>query len=265
MRTTDENMANAIRLIAVERGIDPRTQALIAFGGAGPVHARSVAERLGIATVLIPPHAGLCAAVGAMIAQARVDRVRTCYARSDQVDIAALAELERELRHEAVADLRRTAADAEPRLERVAAMRYEGQNYELEVTLADGDLDEAGWAGLLRRFEEAHERQFGFALPGEPAELINLRVTATHPEARPALRRPDGDNRRDGERPVWFGARGPTSCPIVPREHLAAGHRLTGPAIIEEIDSTTVVFPGDTVTVDDSGVLALRIATGARP
>jgi N-methylhydantoinase A len=264
VRTTDENMANAIRLIAVERGLDPRNQALVAFGGAGPLHARSVAERLGITTVLVPPHAGLCAAVGAMISQARVDRVRTCYARSDQVDVAQLGELEREVRELAVADLHRTAERSQPNLERVAAMRYEGQNYELEVALPEGELDETRWLELLGRFQDAHRQQFGFALPGEPVELINLRVTATHAEARPPLERPTGDNRSRGRRAVWFSAQGPAACPIYARDDLAAGHRLIGPAIIEDIDSTAVLFPGDELTVHDSGVLALQIAAASR-
>ena len=90
MRTVDENMANAIRLIAVERGLDTRDFALIAFGGAGPLHARAVAERLGMRTVIVPPHPGLCSAFGAAIAEARVDRVQTLFTHSDNVDIAGL-------------------------------------------------------------------------------------------------------------------------------------------------------------------------------
>ena len=110
VRTADENMANAIRLIAVERGIDPRDFSLVAFGGAGPLHGREVAARLGIRRILVPPHPGLCGAVGALIATPRVDRVRTYYVRSANVDIDGLAEVERELRGQAESELARSRA-----------------------------------------------------------------------------------------------------------------------------------------------------------
>jgi N-methylhydantoinase A len=259
VRIADENMANAIRLIAVERGLDPRRLALIAFGGAGPLHARAVAARLGMSTVLVPPHPGLCSALGATIAQARVDHVRTHYARSDHVDVAEIARVERELRGEAVRDLRQTITVDAPVLTRAAALRYEGQNYELEVELPDGDLDEDGWRELMRRFETEHERQYGFALPGEPVELINLRVTALRDERRPALEMPAAADARTTSRPVWFAADEPTDCTIYLRDQLAAGVELEGPLIVAEPDSTTLVAPGDRLTVDESGVLVITI------
>src|SRR5262245_60405743 len=174
-------MANAIRLIAVERGLDPRDFALIAFGGAGPLHARAVAERLDIPTVLVPPHPGLCSALGAAIAQARVDRVQTVYARSDAVDLASVSATEHALRESTIADLRRNVDVDEPEVRRSADLRYAGQNYELEVPLPDGDLA-AGWPALLERFAADHERQYGFSLPGEAIELINVRITALRPD-----------------------------------------------------------------------------------
>ena len=140
VRTADENMANAIRLIAVERGLDPRDFALIAFGGAGPLHARAVAERLDMRTVLVPPHPGLCSAFGAAIAQARVDRVQTFYARSDQrcrrgAGRARAATLRKRGRRRAAAQRRRGGPGS---CERSADMRYAGQNYELEVAASRG-------------------------------------------------------------------------------------------------------------------------------
>jgi N-methylhydantoinase A len=121
VRTADENMANAIRLIAVERGLDPGQFSLIGFGGAGPLHARAVAERLGIATVVIPPEPGLCSAFGCAITEARIDRAQTCYARSDHVDRQELAERERRLRAQALTDLRRSVDVDDPLLRRSAS------------------------------------------------------------------------------------------------------------------------------------------------
>lgn len=259
VRTADENMANAVRLIAVDRGLDPREFALVAFGGAGPLHARMVAERLDIGTVLVPPHPGLCSALGAAIAQARVDRVRSYYARSDQPHPPGLAQAEREVREDAVAELRRSVDVAEPQVIRSAAMRYAGQNYELEVRLPDADLGEHGWHELLARFEAEHERQYGFALPGETVELIHLRATAIREEKPPRIA---GAISTPGEaryRAVWLDERGPIRCAIYRREQIPAGGELAGPAVIEDADSTTVIFAGDTVRADESGVLIITL------
>jgi len=260
LRTVDENMANAIRLIAVERGLDTREFALIAFGGAGPLHARAVAERLGMATVIVPPHPGLCSAFGAAIAEARVDRVQTFFADSTDVDVAAIAKTLKRLREGAVADLRLSVDVANPEIRSSADMRYAGQNYELEVPLPEGDLDAAGWKKLMDGFAAAHERQYGFALPGEPIELINLRVTALKPEpVRDFADRSRGGGRPMTRRPVWFEVAAATPCAIHHRVELAAKDDLVGPAVIEETDSTTVLHPGDRLRLGKAGLLHLTL------
>ena len=137
IRTIDENMANAIRLIAVERGLDPRDFALIAFGGAGPLHGRAVAERLGINTVLVPPHPGLCSAFGAAIADARIDRVQTFFTESTRADIDAIAAALEDLCRRSLADLKRCIDTRSAEVRSSADLRYLGQNYELEVSLPD--------------------------------------------------------------------------------------------------------------------------------
>jgi N-methylhydantoinase A len=258
-RTADENMANAIRLIAVERGVDTREFALMAFGGAGPLQARAVARRLDMPTVLIPPNPGLCSAFGAGIATARVDRVRTFSASSDSVDLDRLADVERSLRQEALDELHATVGPADAQVDRRAALRYEGQNFELEVRIPEGELDAGGWPALLERFEAEHERQYGFALPGEPVELINLRTTAYAPAAAATPAAPPSAPREDRTRAVWFDTGVAEHCPVVMRETLAAGEEIAGPMVIQEPDSTTLVWPGDTVRVLPAGVLELRI------
>ncbi len=263
VRTADENMANAIRLIAVERGLDPRDFALIAFGGAGPLHARAVAERLDMPTVLVPPHPGLCSALGAAISQARVDRVQTHYVHSARVRIAELSLAERRLHEDTIAELRRNVDADEVQVRRSADLRYAGQNYELEVPLPDGDLDEGRWQMLLDRFEAEHDRQYGFRLPGAAIELINLRVTALRPELPVPLVAESGSPAEPARREVWFNADSPVDCPIYRRESLAPGTELEGPAIVEEPDSTTLVFDGDRLVVHESGVLVITI--GALP
>jgi N-methylhydantoinase A len=259
VRTADENMANAIRLIAVERGLDPRDFALIAFGGAGPLHARAVAERLEMPSVLVPPHPGLCSALGAAITQARIDRVRTFYARSNSVQVADVALAERLLREDTIAELHRNVGPCEAVVRRSADLRYAGQNYELEVGLPDGDLDEERWRLLLAGFEDDHERQYGFKLPGEAIEIVNLRVTALRPESAIPLVAETSAPAEPTLRSVWFEADSPVDCPIYRRAALVPGTELEGPAVIEEPDSTTLVFAGDRLVVHPSGVLVLTI------
>jgi N-methylhydantoinase A len=258
-RTADENMANAIRLIAVERGLDTRDFALMAFGGAGPLQGRAVADRLDMDTVLVPPHPGLCSAFGVGIATARVDRARTFSARSGSVALDRLASAERELRDEAVAELEASVGRAEANVIRRAALRYEGQNFELEVEIPDQELNAGGWFALLARFESEHERHYGFSLPGEPIELINLRATAQVQDAPAYPAAPAFVDHEPAVRAVWFADDVVDDCPVLMRESLHPGEVLTGPAVIQEPDSTTLVWPGDTVRVLGTGTLELKI------
>jgi N-methylhydantoinase A len=262
VQTADENMANAIRLIAVERGLDTRDFALIAFGGAGPLHARAVAERLGMKTVIVPPHPGLCSAFGAAIAEARVDRFQTFFTHSDGIDFAALGCAITRLRDSTVAELRASVEVKQPVIRSSADMRYSGQNYEIEVALPEGEMDQAGWDDTMARFAEAHARLYGFALPGEAVELINLRVTALSPEPPTSFRMAPKPARAPSGRKVWFDGNGGVDCAVFSRIKLGEGD-ADGPAVVEEVDSTTIVFPGDRIRLDQSGVMVLSLGGGA--
>jgi N-methylhydantoinase A len=263
IQTADENMANAIRLIAVERGLDPRDFALIAFGGAGPLHGRAVAERLGMKTVIVPPHPGLCSAFGAAIAEARVDRFQTFFTHSDGIDFETLGGALRRLREATVAELKASVEVEQPEIRSSADMRYSGQNYEVEVALPPGELDRESWPLVVERFTEVHSKLYGFALPGEPVELINLRVTALSPEPPAAFTIAPKPGRDAGTRDVRFEAKGAVRCVILSRAALAEQGSIAGPAVIEEADSTTLVFPGDEIRVEPSGVMIQTL--GKRP
>jgi N-methylhydantoinase A len=210
---------------------------------------------------VIPPEPGLCSAFGCAITEARIDRAQTCYARSDHVDRQELAGRERRLRAQALTDLRRSVDVDDPLLRRSADMRYAGQNYELEVPLPEADLEDAGWDELLGAFEAAHERQYGFALPGEPIELITLRVTALCSEAHPRLRvaASQATPQPVALREVWFDPAQPLECAIYRRSLLSEGAELRGPAVVEEDDSTTLLHPGDLARVEASGTLLLTL------
>jgi N-methylhydantoinase A len=253
----DEGMANAIRLVAVERGVDPRDFGLIAFGGAGPLHARAVASRLGIKRILVPPAPGLCSAFGALIAPARVDLVKTYYANSLTIDPAAMFAVIRELTADSIADLRRSVEVEEPTIECFASLRYLGQNFELEIEIPGGSG--GSWDELLRAFAAEHARQYGFDLPGEPVEVVSLRVTARREEQPLDLRTELDPGRESRSRTVWLSREGAVECPVHRRSELEPGTALSGPMIIEEPDSTTIAFAGDEVVADPSGVPVLNV------
>jgi N-methylhydantoinase A len=143
-----------------------------------------------------------------------------------------------------------------------AQLRYLGQNYELEVALPGGPMDEAGWRALLERFAAEHERQYGFNLPGEVVELTGLRATASMAQAAPAPPPAAVVPAVERTRTVVFEDAGAAECRIVRRPELAPGAELAGPVIVEEADSTTLTFPGDRVTVHSTGVLVVEL--GAR-
>nr|MBA3451056.1 hydantoinase/oxoprolinase family protein [Chloroflexia bacterium] len=262
VETANENMANQVKLIAVDRGLDPRDFVLIPFGGAGPVHASACARLLGITRVLIPPHPGLSSAFGALAANWRVDRVWTIFGRSTHLDIAGIAARLDALCAAAVRELREDGFAGEPLLLRSIDMRYAGQNYEREVSLPAGPFTAATADAMIARFGRAHDEFYGFSLEGEPVEFVHLRVSAIGPaELGAALAAPVGETAPapEARRSVSFRGLGYVETPVYRRERLPAGFTLAGPAIVEEPDSTSVVRPGDTLTVRADGLLELHL------
>jgi N-methylhydantoinase A len=262
VETANENMANQIKLISVDRGLDPREFVLIPFGGAGPVHARACAKLLGISRLLIPPHPGLSSAFGALAADWRVDRVWTIFGRSTDLNVPAVAERLETLTVSAVAELRDDGFMGEPIVLRAIDMRYAGQNYEREVSLPSSPFTAEVAGEMVARFGRAHDEFYGFSLEGEPVEFVNIRVTAIGPSDL----RTSGAETSTAEkaepvacRPVSFRGMGYLDTPVYRREAMPAGFGLEGPAIIEEPDSTTVVHPGDTLTVRADGLLGLSV------
>lgn len=262
VETANENMANQIKLISVDRGLDPRQFALIPFGGAGPVHGAACARLLGIERVLIPPHPGLSSAFGALAANWRVDRVWTIFGRSTHLNVEGIAERLNQLSDSAVRELRDDGFTGEPLILRSVDMRYAGQNYEREVSLPPGPFTAEAAEAMIGRFSRAHDEFYGFSLEGEPVEFVNLRVSAIGlSELGSVLQAPGGEGDPDpvAIRAVSFRGHGYLDTPVYRRQTLPAGFSLTGPAIIEETDSTTVVHPGDTLTVRADGLMEMVV------
>jgi N-methylhydantoinase A/oxoprolinase/acetone carboxylase beta subunit/N-methylhydantoinase B/oxoprolinase/acetone carboxylase alpha subunit len=256
---TTERMANAIREASIEKGADVRDFHLVAFGGAGPLHACDIADALGMKGVVVPPHPGLASAFGTLVADRRVDRRWTQYFRSDSVDLAAAGARLDAMEAEAATALAREGFRGTPAVARSISMRYAGQNYETDVPLPSGELDAAALERLLAAFHERHESTFGYSFPDEVVELIHFNVTALGASAAP--RPPEIASgpppAPEAHREVFFAAFGRVQTPIYRRAHLPAGWELAGPAVIEEDDSTTLLPPGARLAVGAGGILRI--------
>ncbi|MBI4242247.1 MAG: hydantoinase/oxoprolinase family protein [Candidatus Rokubacteria bacterium] len=266
IRVVNANMARALRVVTVQRGVDPTGLALLAFGGAGPLHAGALARELGIPTILVPPGPGILCALGLLVEELRADAVRTWVTR---LDLQALEPLERgfrELEADATAWLQRERVPPDRRqLSRWLDLRYEGQNYELLVPVPEEVWRERSLEPLRREFLQAHERTYGFAAEDEPIQVVNLRLVARGLPDLPELPRqkpggPDPSAALVGRRPVDFVEAGALDCPVYDRARLAAGNRLAGPAVIEQFDSTTLLNPGQEALVDELGLLIITEA-----
>ncbi|PSK67282.1 Acetophenone carboxylase gamma subunit [Micromonospora sp. MH33] len=267
IRVVVANMARAIRVISVQRGYDPRDYTLVPFGGAGPLHASWLARELGISTILVPPTPGAQSALGLLMTDIRADFSRTSIRPLDAAHLAGIRELQADLT-EQVDDW--FAAEQVPddarRLEYAIELRYVGQNYELPVALPAGLLTEDLLPEVLDRFAVEHERLYGYSSPGDPVEAVTYRAQGIGqvPTAKLATRIAAGapvEDARIGDRDLRIAeVGGRATVPVYHRSRLEPGHRITGPALIEQMDTTTVVLPGDEVAVDEHLNLIVRVA-----
>ncbi|HEY4279251.1 MAG TPA: hydantoinase/oxoprolinase family protein [Conexibacter sp.] len=258
LRLANASMAQTIRSITVERGHDPRDFSLVAFGGAGPLHAAELAELLGIREVVIPPHPGITSAAGLLTSDLRYDHMRTVFMTEGAIDADEINRQFNELVDELKARLLRDGADAaEVRVERALDCRYAGQGYELRIAAGEGFTE-----GVLDAFHAAHRSEYGHAF-GDPIEIVNLRVTVSGPRPKlttveigsgtleaALLDERDGVWRVDGElvtRPTRY----------LTRELLPLEEAVAGPAIVFQRDTTIVVPPGWSARATEGGALLL--------
>jgi N-methylhydantoinase A len=257
-------MINALRRISVQRGYDPRDFVLVAFGGAGPLHANRLAAELEIPTLLVPMSPGTTSALGLLVTDLKHDYSTTLIQRVDRLDGGMVNRLYRDMEERGRKALLTEGMErSRIAFERQVEMRYVGQSYELPIPLGEGRVEDA-LQGMLKRFHEEHERAYGFAAPGEPVELVTLRLTAVGGIAKPTLlesptRGGGTPAPRRAVRKVYFAeAGGYVDCPSYVRYRLSAGGVIEGPAIVEEMDSTTVIHPGFHAEVDRYGNLLIR-------
>ncbi len=252
-------MSQALRLVTVQRGIDPRDFVLVGFGGAGPLHANELAREAGIATTVIPMSPGTTSALGLLVTDLQHDFSATVGRETTGIDADAIAASFADLEERGRSALRRDGvSDDIAQIQRLAEMRYAGQSFELPIEVPEGIFDERALSQLVERFNTAHHQTYGFSAPKEAVEIVNVRVTAVGPIAKPqqpVLTTPPGSAEAKGERQVWFAEPGFGATPIYDRYTLGDGALIAGPAIVEEMDSTTVILPGYAGTVDAFGNL----------
>ena len=266
-RVVNANMERAIRAISLERGYDPRDFTLVPFGGAGPVHGCELAQELGIPRVLIPARPGILSALGVAIADVVKDYSRTVMLRGGDLERARLDEEFHGMEGLARAELEGEglpAAQMTPR--RFLDVRYVGQSFELTIDYPESRSARAP-GGLARAiadsFYRAHLQRFGYADRGEPVEIVNLRLkldlAVDKPDLPPQPRQgPDPSAAQIASVAVVF-RQGETATPLYRRELLAAGNRLAGPALVVQLDTTTVIPPGWQAEVDPYGNLLLEL------
>jgi N-methylhydantoinase A len=260
----NENMASAIKMVSLERGRDPRRFSLLAFGGAGPLHAAAVARVLGIPKVIVPQHPGVFSALGLLLADIRVDKVWTQAFRSNNVDAALVNRQFERITARALAELRQEGFASEPEIQRAINMRYFGQNYEHEVQIEAGELDEAALERAFRQFDELHASRYGYAIEREVIELVSFKVTAIGKRAPLDFAHVNGAGGfARSERPVFVRERGWLDALVAHRSTLEPGERIPGPAVIEEEGSTVFVEAGMTLERTSHGALVIGTGVGS--
>ena len=248
VQVANTEMVGALRVISVERGLDPREFALVAFGGAGPLHACSLAEELGMQTVLVPKGSGVLSALGLAVSDLRRDYVAPLLSSLEQLDHERIETAFETLQRRASEDL------DFPEFHRRADLRYGGQSFELMV-----DADEAeDLEALAARFHDAHERRYGYRMDGENVELVNLRLTATVSVEKPGLEEsePEAGAEREQRRANFDGEW--TEVPVLDRARMGRGSEVEGPAVVEFTEATCVVRPGWRGQIDKAGTLILE-------
>lgn len=263
LRVADANMAAALRVVSASRGHDPRALTLVAFGGAGPMHACAIAEDLGTPRVLVPRHPGVTAALGLLLSDVRHD-LRSSWV-TPTADVlaapggldAALEGLERDGR----ALLERSGHGSTGKIAFELDMRYRGQAYNLTVGLAARPVTAATVGAAEAAFVEAHRRAYDYTPSLEETEIVTIRARATAPGARFEWRPEGGCGAAGRRRPVWFAGE-PRECAVIDRRGLPLGDTVAGPAILEEEDSTVLVSPGWTARAVADEVLVIERSEG---
>ncbi|MGQ0752367.1 MAG: hydantoinase/oxoprolinase family protein [Betaproteobacteria bacterium] len=262
------NMMGAVRVISVEQGEDPRDFTLVAFGGAGPLHAADVARSMGMRRVLVPPRPGLLSAIGLLHADVRGDFSLTSLLRAEPANLKALNKGLATLKKRGAAWIR-AEAERQAKFQWQADFRYLGQNSELIMELDGERLEARALERLIESFHRRHKDQYGYDMRGQTVEIVNLRLAVIATRRAPPQEHADtvrGEVRQAliERRRAWFAETGFTATPVYDRDRLPGACRIAGPAIIEQMDTTTIVPPRAVVKADRHGYLHMELAPAAQ-
>jgi N-methylhydantoinase A len=265
LKIINAKMEEAIKAVSSQRGYDIRDFTLVAFGGGGPMHAGRMALDLGIPSVLVPLTPGVHSALGLLMSDVKHDYVRSKLAGLDELDLNEINAMFGQLTEQAKSDLRAEGfTDNEIRIDAFLDLRYAGQGYELTVPCPMPPLKKTDLELMRQRFDAQHEQASGHKAETEPVELVSLRLISYGlvPQAKLSPGKATGrtiEQAKTGERKVYFGEQhGAVNCRIYSRDLLEPGHEITGPAIIEQLDTTTVIHPEQEATVDEYKNLIVR-------
>jgi len=259
------NMSLAVRGISVERGYDPRDFAMVAFGGAGPLHAVEVARELYIPVVIVPNYPAQFSALGMLMTDIQHDYVRTYYRALDQADFQQVQSISQDLVERGTQTLAGEAVDEEAMIfQKFLDIRYTGQEFSIPVPIPDEFIDRGNVQAIRKAFNDLHERRYGYHTPEQPVEIVNIRLRAIGRRKKlefPPLELRREESPRVSRRKVYFeGSEKALDCPIYRREKLGPGIEIFGPAIIQEYACTTVLFPGDRLRVAETGELLIYLS-----
>ena len=262
----DTKMISSLRFVTIEKGIDPRDYVLVVSGGAGPLHAVALARGIGVRKVVVPPSPGLNSAVGLLATDLKHDFVRTYMRRTEHADLDAIQRIFSEMEASGQAMLSEAGvARDDVRLRYELDICYVGQSFSFRIPMADPGSTSAPIDEVVSRFHEAHREAYGFSNPAEPTQIVNLRLTATGEVERPRLRTlarrdPPAPAPRKGVRAVYVhGVGGEVEHAVYERSGLMAGDRVSGPAIVEQMDTTTLIPADATAWVDQYGIITVDL------
>ncbi|MBY0054365.1 hydantoinase/oxoprolinase family protein [Brevibacillus agri] len=269
IRIANSNMLNALKLISIRKGYDPRDFALVAFGGGGSMHAAALAKELGVKKVIIPVASSVFSAWGMLMTDLRHDYIQTYIKRLQEQNLPGLNEEWQRLEAQAAQQFSEEGV-AQERIVfgRIADMRYIGQEHTVKVPVPSGIWTTETLADIMARFHELHEQNYTFKLEGATAEIVNLHLTALGTVDKPVLKKlpPAIDANAPAVkevRPVYFEESGWLDTAIYLRADLGAGAKIDGPAIVEERSASTLLYPGQTLTVDEYGNLIMDTGVSA--
>jgi N-methylhydantoinase A len=265
VKLADTNMAHAVGVMTVERGYDPRDFVMVAYGGAGPCHAVSVARELNIRRIVIPYLPGNFSAFGMLFADVKHEYVLSTVKLLERFDARELESAYVDLERQGIEAVQKEGFDLKDiLLKRAVEMRYEGQEFTLVVPFADRPIDDRVKASVKNNFDAAYDVRYGHSFPASAGEVVSLRLEVYGLLPKPEMNSIvlEGNQKGGGsreKRDVYFEGCGFTPCAVFRRMNLTDGTKIDGPAIIEEPASTTVVHPGDILTVDKMGNLIIDL------